>query len=140
MLVRWRFRPTSLAMLAGGGLCAVTAGQVEIWLKGIWTFDVTALAACAGAVLAGFAISRYRTSPVVYGSARFRRGRALRAFRNRDGLIIGRDGPKGVSDYFSPCFRCFAECTIFWEGICFPGGCHAWSWRWFCCLRCVASG
>ena len=95
MLVRWLLRPTSLAMLAGGGLCAVAAGQIEIWLRGIWSFDVTALAACAGAVLAGVAISRTRTSPVVYGSARFRRGRALRAYRNRDGLIIGRDAPRG---------------------------------------------
>ena len=95
MLVRWLLRPTSLAMLAGGGLCAVAAGQVEIWLKGIWTFDVVAISACAGAVLAGFAISRTRTSPVVYGSARFRRGGDLRALRRGNGLIIGRDGPKG---------------------------------------------
>ena len=64
--------------------------------------------------------------------------------RRRNQAVVGINLPitarRKVSDYFSPCFRCFAECTIFWEGICFPGGCHAWSWRWFCCLRCVASG
>ena len=81
MLVRWLLRPTSLAMLAGGGLCAVAAGQIEIWLRGIWSFDVTALAACAGAVLAGVAISRTRTSPVVYGSARFPGGSTKRFYR-----------------------------------------------------------
>ena len=95
MLARWLLRPKSLALLAGAVIGAVAAGQVEVWIRGIWTFDVTALAACAGAILARVAVSRYRSLPIVYGSARFRRGRDLRAFRSDNGLIIGRDGPKG---------------------------------------------
>ena len=82
-------------MLAVGGLCAVAAAQVEILLAGIWTFDVPALAAGAGAIAARVVFSRYRSGPIIYGTARFRRGRDLQAFRNDNGLIIGRDGPKG---------------------------------------------
>ena len=77
MLARWLLRATSLAMLAGAGLCAMAAGQIEVWIRGIWTFEVPAIAACAGAIAARVVLSRYRSWPIVYGSARFRRGRDL---------------------------------------------------------------
>lgn len=84
-------------MLIGGSLCAVAAGQVEIWLSGIGTFDVTTVAAVGGAILASVAVARYRGLPITYGSVRFRCGRDLRVFRSDSDLIIGRDGPKGSS-------------------------------------------
>ncbi len=95
MLIRWLLRPGSIVLLAGGAIGATAASQIEIWLDGAWSFDVAAISACAGAVLARFVASRNRRWPITYGSARFQGRREMRALRSGDGLIIGRDGPKG---------------------------------------------
>ena len=95
MIVRWILRPRVFATFVGGGLGAVAVGQIETWIRGIWTFDVVLLAACVCAALSFYALSLTRGIPVTHGSARFRRGRELREFRREEGLIIGREGPNG---------------------------------------------
>ena len=95
MIVRWILRPRVLATLVGAGLGAVAVGQIETWIRGIWTFDIVLLAACACAALSFYALSLTRGIPVTHGSARFRRGQELRTFHREEGLIVGRDGPNG---------------------------------------------
>ena len=95
MIVRWILRPRVFATFVGGGLGAVAVGQIETWIRGIWTFDVVLLAACVCAALSFYALSLTRGIPVTHGSARFRRGQELREFRREEGLIIGREGPNG---------------------------------------------